>query len=385
MANIKPLDETNKKFYTWRNHMSTSGVKFKGAKTAEQCQKECYDDPNCKAWENCKEAKPNCRGCFHSTGMDTPPDLRFQDGFHAELVRAPYTSVSSIPSDHTVVATCDDNTMCEKPECEGADVYYGRGNKLNKMTNAPASFFCSDVYLGDPITGAKSCKCVKSNADIMGQKTHTTSMPPNRLHTHASGEGDTINSCQGQDVYFGADGSYTKITNAPASFECTNADFGGDPKPNVRKQCHCFPAGTPLTDNAALLSAAKRELAAERAAEQTAENQLKNLNRETSQINSEINSLTSQINKINKATTSLQKDVSIRSSEISAAEAQLNRQKAILEEKRNILITRNRMLQLSQDRNIYKQKVIYTLLALIIVCFVLVLVGYVSFKKVAGM
>jgi len=53
-----------------------------------------------------------------------------------------------------------------------------------------------------------------------------------------------------------------------------------------------------------------------------------------------------------------------------------------IEEKVKLLDTRNRMLQLSIDRNIYKKKLIYSLLAVIIGLVVLMLFFYSYFNNV---
>lgn len=42
-----------------------------------------------------------------------------------------------------------------------------------------------------------------------------------------------------------------------------------------------------------------------------------------------------------------------------------------IENKEKLLLTRARMLQISQDRNSYKTKIIYTLLAILIVIFII--------------
>jgi len=42
-----------------------------------------------------------------------------------------------------------------------------------------------------------------------------------------------------------------------------------------------------------------------------------------------------------------------------------------IENKARLLLTRSRMLQISQDRNSYKTKIIYTLLAILIVIFII--------------
>ena len=57
---------------------------------------------------------------------------------------------------------------------------------------------------------------------------------------------------------------------------------------------------------------------------------------------------------------------------------QLNQLKEI-EDKEKLLLTRSRMLQISQDRNAYKKKVIYSLIAAIFAIFIFTLVMYVLF------
>lgn len=99
------------------------------------------------------------------------------------------------------------------------------------------------------------------------------------------------------------------------------------------------------------------------------------------QTENEIKNLTNKINKVNQATEALKQNTLNRQRDISDSLSQLNEQRNLLEQKRNILLTRNRMLQLSQDRNIYKQKVIYTILALIITCLILVLIGYTAVHR----
>ena len=63
-------------------------------------------------------------------------------------------------------------------------------------------------------------------------------------------------------------------------------------------------------------------------------------------------------------------------------EIQLNQLNEI-EEKEKLLLTRSRMLQIAQDRNAYKKKIIYTLLAIIFGLFILILFSYVSFSRKA--
>ena len=105
------------------------------------------------------------------------------------------------------------------------------------------------------------------------------------------------------------------------------------------------------------------------------------LSNEVTDAQKMISNITENIKELQTQSDKLQTNVSMRSSEIKTAQDQIAKQMSELQNKRKLLITRNRMLQLSQDSNIYKQKVIYGLLAFIILCFVIMLVGYVSYKK----
>ena len=63
---------------------------------------------------------------------------------------------------------------------------------------------------------------------------------------------------------------------------------------------------------------------------------------------------------------------------------QINQLKEI-EDKEKLLLTRSRMLQISQDRNSYKKKIIYSLIAVIFLIFILTLVMYVLYSRKIGM
>jgi len=52
-----------------------------------------------------------------------------------------------------------------------------------------------------------------------------------------------------------------------------------------------------------------------------------------------------------------------------------------IEDKEKLLLTRSRMLQISQDRNAYKKKIIYSLLTVVFAIFIVALVLYVLFAK----
>jgi len=56
-----------------------------------------------------------------------------------------------------------------------------------------------------------------------------------------------------------------------------------------------------------------------------------------------------------------------------------------IQEKEKLLLTRSRMLQIAQDRNSYKKKIIYTLIALIFLIFIFTLALYVYFTRKVSM
>ncbi len=56
-------------------------------------------------------------------------------------------------------------------------------------------------------------------------------------------------------------------------------------------------------------------------------------------------------------------------------------QEAEIAEKTQLVLTRARMLQLAEERNMYKKKIIYTLLAVILLILIITLTTYVFFSK----
>ncbi len=56
-------------------------------------------------------------------------------------------------------------------------------------------------------------------------------------------------------------------------------------------------------------------------------------------------------------------------------------QEAEIAEKTQLVLTRSRMLQLAEERNMYKKKIIYTLLAVILLILIITLTTYVFFSK----
>ena len=62
---------------------------------------------------------------------------------------------------------------------------------------------------------------------------------------------------------------------------------------------------------------------------------------------------------------------------------QENRNKRLMNElgdKKNIILTRDKMLQISQDKNIYKMKLIYGYISMILVIIILILLSYYLLK-----
>jgi hypothetical protein len=103
------------------------------------------------------------------------------------------------------------------------------------------------------------------------------------------------------------------------------------------------------------------------------------------QAKEQINSYFDQIkNNIEMQGVSL-RELSTKNDELyKKQQIQLNQLKEI-EDKEKLLLTRSRMLQISQDRNAYKKKIIYSLIALIFAIFIFTLVMYVLFIRKIGM
>lgn len=59
----------------------------------------------------------------------------------------------------------------------------------------------------------------------------------------------------------------------------------------------------------------------------------------------------------------------------------LNELNNSIEKKEKLLLTRSRMLQISTDRNSYKQKLIYSLIGFAIAIFIVILIIYFILKK----
>ncbi len=259
-------------------------------------------------------------------------------------------------------------------------------DNLSSQHDNTTNYTCSDEWFGDPNPGnKKNCYCVGDAVDVNNI---------NGTILKTVGEGKSF-SCPSNttDVYFGRDTKYKHMTAADltskhqntTNYQCSDEWFG-DPDSGYRKSCYCVEDAAEKTKLAKEAAEKAKEAAekAELAIEAKERSKLAKIQKKEESTISQIKSLTEQIQALQNSSQNLEQDVSVRSSDIQTAQTQLQQQKQLLIDKRNLLITRNRMLQLSQDRNNYKQKVIFSLLALIIACFLIILAGYGTYKKLSS-
>lgn len=98
--------------------------------------------------------------------------------------------------------------------------------------------------------------------------------------------------------------------------------------------------------------------------------------------------ITSYYNSLNESIDSIKSDSLLTDSDIEQKNLQLlekqrrqlEQQKEI-EEKNKLILTRSRMLQLAQERNMYKKKIIYTMIAIIFLILILALSTYLFISK----
>jgi uncharacterized protein (DUF3084 family) len=98
-----------------------------------------------------------------------------------------------------------------------------------------------------------------------------------------------------------------------------------------------------------------------------AENQIREIDNYLLTANAEINTKKTEIDK--------------KAQQISEKQKQVYGQSQEIDDKMKLLDTRNKMLQLSIDQNIYKKKVIYSLLSVIIALIVGMIFFYTFFSK----
>jgi hypothetical protein len=107
---------------------------------------------------------------------------------------------------------------------------------------------------------------------------------------------------------------------------------------------------------------------------------------------SDITEAESEINSINRYLLDAKAEIMLKQTEINKKADQITeKQKQVygqsqeIEDKIKLLDTRNKMLQLSIDQNIYKKKVIYSLLSVIIALIVAMLFFFTFFTKKINM
>ncbi len=93
-------------------------------------------------------------------------------------------------------------------------------------------------------------------------------------------------------------------------------------------------------------------------------------------IGNEINSILTD-----STVSGLSSDIQEKNTELALKQKRKMEQESEIQEKNKLILTRSRMLQLSQERNIYKKKIIYTLIAIILLLLVLTLASYVFLNK----
>ena len=95
----------------------------------------------------------------------------------------------------------------------------------------------------------------------------------------------------------------------------------------------------------------------------------------------DISSLRTYLINTNAAIISKKAEIDEKAKQIEDKQKQVYGQSQEIEDKLKLLDTRNKMLQLSIDQNVYKKKVIYSLLSVIIALIVGMIFFYTFFSK----
>jgi hypothetical protein len=74
-------------------------------------------------------------------------------------------------------------------------------------------------------------------------------------------------------------------------------------------------------------------------------------------------------------------NIQVKNVELLKKQVRQQQQLRELEDKEKLILTRSRMLQIAQDRNAYKQKIIYSFIALILLIFICTILIYVFFTR----
>jgi hypothetical protein len=105
------------------------------------------------------------------------------------------------------------------------------------------------------------------------------------------------------------------------------------------------------------------------------------LNYADNEGNEQIVDLQAEIERLKLITAQQEKTLSTRETSLTNKNEQIMQQSDEIMNKEKLIDTRNRMLQLSMERNVYKKKVIYTLFSCIIAVLILMLLIYGYFGK----
>lgn len=89
----------------------------------------------------------------------------------------------------------------------------------------------------------------------------------------------------------------------------------------------------------------------------------------------------SQLTSLNRNIDAIQKETILLKGSLNDSELLLNTYTTDIQKKMNVIATRDRMLQLSQDRNVYKKKLIYVLLSILIGIFIAIISFYTIYNK----
>ena len=106
-----------------------------------------------------------------------------------------------------------------------------------------------------------------------------------------------------------------------------------------------------------------------------------NLNQLTSLIDLEKTAFVNSINNNNDLLAVSQDEIANKERELINRQQIQITQLTEIEDKEKLLLTRSRMLQVVQNKNAYKKKIIYTLIALIFFIFIFTIVMYVLFER----
>jgi len=96
------------------------------------------------------------------------------------------------------------------------------------------------------------------------------------------------------------------------------------------------------------------------------------------ELNKEIEA---QSSAISHSTDAIQQETNELRNSLDNSEELLKRYTGDIKKKMNLIATRDRMLQVSQDRNVYKKKVIYVLFSILIAIFITIVAFYKLQKK----